>query len=217
MHVRHTGRLRHTGIHGDDHLIRCLREGADGALRIGHLMRNVGIAAPVDDDLAVKIIRLQEVELITEDSAVAPPVAHELDTDGIEEILGADGIHQRLHGGSGSGDGVGAAADEGGGPRAVLIDDGPCLLTDLPVGLFPADTLEVVSHFFHRVLETVPVFHEILAAASLAAAVAVGTGAGGIGAHIDDPVVLDFHLQTAGDGAEVAPCLFPFAHDKNLL
>ncbi len=143
---------------------------------------------------------------------MAPPVAHELDADGVEHILRAHRLQQGL---GRSVRGLCRAqrtAEDGERAGTVFVDDGPCLLADLLIRLLPAYLLVVVADLFLRVLYAVAVMLEVLYRSAFSAAVAFGARAVLVRPDIDDPVALDLNLDAAAESAVVTLGLFPNAH-----
>ena len=180
-------------------------------------MRDIGVRAPVNYDLVVVVVRLEKMHLVAEDLAVAPPVAHKLNADGIEDILAADGLEQRLCRCIGRLRRAECAAENGKRAGTVHGDDFVRLFGDLLIRLLPAYLLVVVAHSFAGVLYSVAVVDKILCRSALAAAVALCAGAVRVGANADDLVVFNLHLQAAAQSAEVALSLFPNSHAISLL
>ena len=143
------------------------------------------------------VVRLKEVHLVAEDLAVAPPVAHELDADGVKHILRADSLEQRLCRRVRRLSGAERAAEDGERARAVLCDDLVCLFGDLLIRLLPAYLLVVVAHLFARMLYPVAVIDKILCRSALSAAIALCARTVRVGPDADDLVVFNFHFQAA--------------------
>ena len=173
VQICHARRLAQPRIDNDDHLLRITGKAADRPLCVRHLMRDICVAAPIDNDLVVLIIRLQKMERIAENAAVAPPVAHKLHADGIEIILRADGLHQRQCGSGRRCNGIGSAAEKSRRTRTVLLNNGVGAFGNLPVCLLPGNALIVVAHTLFRIEEPIPVLRKVFRRSALAAAVAV--------------------------------------------
>jgi len=159
VHVRHAGRLAHAGIHVDEHSVRILRRIAYGGAGPGDLMGHEGVAAPEDDHLSIDVVRFQKADLVAEDLAVAPPVAHELKSDGVEHILSAQALYQRAQKHQLALVAAGGAADAADSAGAVGVHDVAQPVADLADGLVPADAFKLVAHALHGVIQAVAVLH----------------------------------------------------------
>ena len=212
MQIRHAGGFRHAGIDDDEHLIGILGVLPDVFPGIAHLMGHVGVGPPEHHDLAARVVRFRKADLIAEDLSVAPPVAHELKSDGIEQVLAAQGAHEEAQEYQLALAAAGGTADAAYGTGTVLVHDVLQLRADLIDGLIPGDPLKMISHFFHGVVQAVLMIKEIFAVSSLAAGIAVGAGAVLVRTHRDHLGPFHFHFQAAADAAESALGLFPYSH-----
>ena len=212
MQIRHAGGFRHAGIDDDEHLIGILGVLPDVLPGIAHLMGHVGVGPPEHHDLAARVVRFRKADLIAEDLAVAPPVSHELESDGIEHVLAAQSPHEEAQEHQLALAAARSAADAAHGPGAVLIHDVLQLRADLVDGLIPGDPLKMIPHFLHGIVQPVLMIEEVLAVSPLAAGIAVGAGAVLVRTDRDDFRPFHFHFQTAADAAEGALGLFPFSH-----
>lgn len=212
VQIGKAGRLRHARVDDDQHPIGILRRVADHGAGVEKLMRDESVGAPEHQDLAVLLIRLRKADLVAEDLAVAPPVAEKLKADGVEQVLTAEAVDERLDKQILALTAAGGTADAAHGAGAVLIHNRAQLVADLQRGLIPADALKVVAHLFHRIVQPVVVVQQVFAASPLAAGIAVGAGAVLVRTAACDLAVLDLHLQAATHRADGALCFFPFAH-----
>ena len=212
VHIRHSGGLAHAGVDVYEEPVRILRRIAYGCACSGDLVCNKGVAAPEDDHLGVDVVRLQKADLVAEDLAVAPPVAHKFKADGVEHILSAQALYQRTHEHQLALVAAGGAADAADGARAVGVRDIAQPVADLADGLVPAYAHKLVAFALHGVVQPVAVLDEILAVTALAAAVAVRTGARLVGAAGYDLPVLYLDVQSAAHAADGALGFLPFTH-----
>ena len=213
--VRHARGFAHARVDHDKELIGIFGRLTDVLSGVAHLVRDIGVGAPEHHNLTAGIVRLGEGNLIAVDLAVAPPVAEELKADGVENVLPAEAVDERLEEDELTLAAAGGAADAAHGAGAVLIDDGAELVADLEDRLIPGDAHELAVDALHRIIQTVAVVHEILRVAALAAGIAVGARAVRVGAGGDDLVVLHLDLQTAAHAADGTLRFLPFAHRKS--
>ena len=175
-------------------------------------MRYEAVRTPEDHHMTVAVVRLGKAHLVSKELAVAPPVPHELKTDGIEEILPAEAVDEGPEKHPLALAAAGSPADAADGAGAVFVQNFAQTRADLGDRLIPGNPFKFPVHLFHGIIQPIAVLHKVTAVAPLAADVAVASRTVFVRAAGDDPVILHLYFNAAAHAADGTLCFLPFAH-----